>query len=117
LPWSDAQFDVVLQSTVFTSILDERMKLAVAREMLRVLSPTGAIIWYDFRYDNPANKNVRGIAAAEIHALFPGCRVDKELTTLAPPIARRLVPHAWLLASALERLRLLNTHYLAVIRR
>ena len=31
LPWRPASFDVVLQSTVFTSILDVRMREAVAR--------------------------------------------------------------------------------------
>jgi len=36
LPWPDATFDIVHQSTVFTSIIDDRMKQAVADEMLRV---------------------------------------------------------------------------------
>ncbi len=37
LPFSDATFDLVLQSTVFTSILDADLKRRVAAEMLRVL--------------------------------------------------------------------------------
>jgi hypothetical protein len=39
------------------------------------------------------------------------------LVTLAPPIARRLVPVSWLAAAALERLVVFNTHYLGVIRK
>jgi SAM-dependent methyltransferase len=116
LPWSDDSFDIVFQSTVFTSILDDEVRRACAREMLRVLARGGSIIWYDFRYDNPSNANVRGIPTREIAALFPSCTVNVEPVTLAPPLARRIVPHSWLLARGLERLRVLNTHLLAVIR-
>jgi len=117
LPWPAATFDVVFQSTVMTSILDAAVRTAVAAEMLRVLAPGGTILWYDFRYDNPANASVRGVAAPEIARLFPGCAVDLEPVTLAPPLARRVVPRSWLLAAGLERLRILNTHLLGVIRR
>ena len=41
------------------------MKQKVAAEMLRVVKPQGLILWYDFRYNNPRNSNVRGIGAAE----------------------------------------------------
>jgi ubiquinone/menaquinone biosynthesis C-methylase UbiE len=115
LPWPDGSFDLVLQSTVFTSILDAGVRASVAAEMRRVLVPRGVIVWYDFLYNNPSNPNVRGIGSAEIRALFPACQVKLERVTLAPPISRRLVPLSWLAAAALERLRMLNTHYLGVI--
>jgi SAM-dependent methyltransferase len=116
LPWESATFDVVLQSTVFTSILDGNVRKQVAAEMVRVLRPGGTIIWYDFRYDNPRNANVRGINARELKELFAACDVDVRSATLAPPIARWLVPKSWLIASGLERLRVLNTHCVAVIK-
>lgn len=117
LPWSDGSFDVVLQSTVFSSILDQVMRKTVASEMLRVLAPDGAIIWYDFFVDNPSNPNVRGVRRREIEALFPACRVDLRRTTLAPPLARRIVPMSWTLATLLESWRFLNTHFLGSIQR
>jgi SAM-dependent methyltransferase len=117
LPWSDGEFDVVLQSTVFTSILDAEMKQAVAREMLRVLKPQGAILWYDFHMNNPRNPHVRGVGRGEIRQLFPGCRMTLRRVTLAPPLARRLVPVSWIACELLEKLRLLNTHYFGVLRR
>lgn len=116
LPWPDRTFDIVFQSTVFTSILDAEVRSAVATEMLRVLAPQGIIVWYDFRYDNPGNANVKGVDAKQIAALFPNCTIELAPVTLAPPIARRIVPRSWLVATALERLRVLNTHYLGVIR-
>ena len=117
LPWSDGEFDIVLQSTVFTSILDAGMKQVVAREMLRVLKPQGAILWYDFHLNNPRNPHVRGVGRTEIQSLFPGCRVTLRRVTLAPPLARRLVPVSWIMCELLEKLRLLNTHYFGVLRR
>ncbi|HET9228540.1 MAG TPA: class I SAM-dependent methyltransferase [Thermoanaerobaculia bacterium] len=116
LPWASGSFDLVLQSTVFSSILDGGMRQAVASEMLRVLAPGGAILWYDFFVDNPSNPHVRGVRKREIRALFPGCRVSLRRATLAPPLARRIVPVSWKLASVLESLRVFDTHYFGVIR-
>lgn len=116
LPFPDASFDLVLQSMVFTSILDAAMKAAVAREMLRVLKPGGLILWYDYYLNNPKNPDVQGVKKREIRKLFPGCRVELERLTLAPPLARALAPYSFLLCYLLEKLPLLNTHYLGVIR-
>jgi len=44
LPLVGKSLDIVLQFTVFTSILEQGMKQNVAREMLRVLRPAGLII-------------------------------------------------------------------------
>jgi ubiquinone/menaquinone biosynthesis C-methylase UbiE len=116
IPWPDRSFDIVFQSLVFTSILDDGVRRAVASEMRRVLKPDGAILWYDFSYNNPRNPAVRKVSANEIKALFTDCDVDLARVSLAPPIARRLVERSWLAASVLERLKLLNTHYFGVIR-
>jgi SAM-dependent methyltransferase len=117
LPWPDASFDLACQHTVFTSVLDSAMKQQVAGEMSRVLRQGGAVLWYDFMYDNPRNPDVRGVRAGEIRALFPGFEITfMKRITLAPPIARRLpkglVPVLYLLLSAIP---LLRTHYLALL--
>jgi SAM-dependent methyltransferase len=117
LPWPSGHFDVVLQSTVFSSILDPAMRTAVAAEMARVLAPGGVILWNDFFFDNPRNRAVRGVRRREVDALFPGMRVELRRVTLAAPIARAVAPRSQLAAIALEALRVLDTHYLGVIRR
>jgi hypothetical protein len=106
----------VVQSTVFSSILDAAMRAAVAAEMARVLAPGGVILWNDFFVDNPRNRAVRGIRRREVAALFPGMDVELRRVTLAAPIARAVAPRSQLAASALEALRVLDTHYLGVIR-
>ena len=81
---------MVAQLTMFTSILDPAMRHAAATEMQRVLTPAGAILWYDFRYPSPSNRDVRPMRLREIRTLFPGWRIDRITTTLLPPLARRL---------------------------
>ncbi|MEZ4517539.1 MAG: class I SAM-dependent methyltransferase [Chloroflexota bacterium] len=115
LPYPSRSFDLLLQFTMFSSITDEAICYTVAREMLRVTKPGGVILWYDF-WTNPLNKATRGIRANEIRKYFPNCRFDFQRVTLAPPLTRRLVPVSWMGAELLEKLRILNTHYLVSIR-
>jgi hypothetical protein len=91
------------------------MKKEIATDMLRVLKPGGLILWYDF-WLNPTNPQTRGIRPAEIKRLFPNCTYEFHKITLAPPIARRVVPISWMLALFLESLKIFNSHYLAAIR-
>jgi ubiquinone/menaquinone biosynthesis C-methylase UbiE len=117
LPWSNDSFDLVSQFTLFTSILSDPVKKKIASEMIRVLKPGGVILWFDFRINNPRNKSVRGISASEIHSLFPDCSVRLRPVTLAPPLARRIVPISWIAAALLEKIPFLRTHYLGIIRK
>lgn len=115
MAFPDGAFDLVLQMTMFTSILSGAVRRQVAAEMLRVLAPGGWIVWYDLRVDNPKNPDVRGVGAAEIRDLFPGTTIQLQSATLAPPLARALAPRAWWLCSLLVQLPLLRTHCLGLI--
>jgi SAM-dependent methyltransferase len=117
LPWDAGSFDMVSQFVVFSSILDSRLRAAIAGEMQRVVRPDGAIVWYDFFVDNPRNPDVRGVRGSELIRLFPGWRLSLRRCTLAPPLARRLVPFSWEAAALLESLRVFNTHYMGILRR
>jgi len=113
-PYPNAAFDLVLQYTVFTSILDDHIKSNLAAEMLRIIKPEGIILWYDY-WLNPTNSHARGIRPAEIRRLFPGCRFVFRRITLAPPISRLLVPLSWVACALLEKMRIFNSHYLVAI--
>jgi SAM-dependent methyltransferase len=115
LPFEAARFDLVLQYTVFSSLLDDTFQQQLAQAMWRWLRPGGAVLWYDFTVDNPRNADVRGVPRARLEALFPDGTIDAFRVTLAPPIARRVVrlhPAAWRWCHALP---LLRTHVLAWI--
>ena len=118
LPWKDESFDIVCQHTMFTSIMDNTMKKEIASEMKRVLKKNGIILWYDYFFDNPKNKDVRGVKAKEIHQLFPEFKIDLNKITLAPPLARQipdfLLPTLYPLLSSVP---LLRTHYLGILQR
>jgi len=104
-------FDVVLQSMLFSSILDRDTRKHIAAEMLRLLAPNGFILWYDFFLDNPFNPDVKGMRKRDVAECFPNCRLALVKTTLAPPIARRIPGGSplvyWLLAS----MPFLRSHY------
>jgi ubiquinone/menaquinone biosynthesis C-methylase UbiE len=117
LPFPSASFDLVIQFTVFSSILDVEMKKDLASEMLRVLKAEGCILWYDFYVNNPKNADTRGIRKCEIVDLFPDCHIELRKVSLIPPLTRALAPRSWLGCYALEQIQLFNTHYLGTIRK
>ncbi|MCS7238151.1 MAG: class I SAM-dependent methyltransferase [Thermoguttaceae bacterium] len=108
-------FDIVLQSTVFSSILDPAFRHVLASKMWTWLAPGGAILWYDLRYPNPWNPDVVPIPLGEIRRLFPAGCVYKRSITPMPPVARvvaRFGPLPYMLLSAIRPLR---THWLCWI--
>jgi SAM-dependent methyltransferase len=117
LPFGTAAFDLALQATMFSSILDAGVRRVVADELGRVVRPGGVVLWYDLRVNNPRNPEVRRIGRDEIAALFPGWRLRLERVTLAPPITRTLAGRADVTARLLAAVPWLRTHYLGVLRK
>lgn len=115
LPWHNETFNLVISSTLFTSVLDLGVRRSIASEIVRVLASGGALLWYDFAFNNPRNPHVRGISRSEVRKLFPQLAGKIRSVTLAPPLARLIVPHSWTLASLLEAVPFLRTHLLAVL--
>jgi len=115
LPWEEEFFQLVVVSTVLTSILEPRARQDVAQEIKRVLRPGGAVLLYDFRFNNPSNPHVRQLTRSEIRELFPGYRAKIRSITLVPPIARAVVPVSWTMATLLEWLPFLRSHLVSVM--
>ncbi len=115
LSWADNYFDLVIASTVFSSVLDGSMRTSIAQEMNRVLKPQGVVLWYDLAMDNPRNKNIRRIDRTELQELFPNFVCQIRSVTLAPPISRKVAKYSWTIATALSVLPFLRTHYLATL--
>jgi SAM-dependent methyltransferase len=114
-PFDSGRFDLILQNMVFTSLLDADFQQRLGDRMWHWLRPGGAVIWYDFAFDNPLNTHVKGVPMSRVRALFPLARIDVLCVTLAPPIGRRVVavhPALWRLFNLLP---LLRTHRLAWI--
>lgn len=112
-PLEPASQDIVLQSTVFSSLLDDAFQQRLATAMWRWLKPGGAVLWYDFTVDNPRNADVRGVPLRRLRELFPQARITADRVTLAPPLARLVCGWHPALYGVFNTLPLLRTHLLA----
>jgi SAM-dependent methyltransferase len=115
LDLSDASFDVVMQSTVFSSILDDSLQQKLASRMWSLVKPGGGVLWYDFVYDNPRNRDVRGVPMGRVKQLFPDGAVAFRRVTLAPPIGRPLSSITPCLYSLFNLFPFLRSHRLCWI--
>ena len=104
-------FDIVLQSMLFSSILDRSIRKRIAAQMLRLLAPNGFILWYDFFLDNPRNPDVNGMRKSDIAECFPNCCLALVKTTLAPPIARYISTTSPVMYCLLAAIPFLRSHY------
>ncbi|WP_169516616.1 class I SAM-dependent methyltransferase [Kaistia adipata] len=117
LPFAAGQFDIALAFTVFSSILDPFVAKRVATEMTRVLATDGGmIIWYDMRYPNPSNPNLRAMTRSRIRHLFPTLDAELAPLTLLPPVAERLGPLTDALYPPLAAIPVLRSHYFGLLR-
>lgn len=112
---ADESFDIVIQSTVFTSILDDEFQERLAARMWSLARPGGGVLWYDFTWDNPRNPDVRGVPIRRIRSLFPRAAIRAWPVTLAPPLGRRVCRTVPLLYPLLYALPPLRTHLLCWI--
>jgi SAM-dependent methyltransferase len=100
--------DVVFQSVVFSSLLNDEFQAQLANRMWSWVRPGGGIMWYDFVYGNPRNPDVRAVPLRRVRELFPEARITTRRVTLAPPISRsvcRIHPAAYPLFNTIPLLR------------
>lgn len=107
--------DLVLQFTVLSSILDPDFRKKVAERMWSWLNPGGAILSYDFVYNNPHNPDVLKVSLKDLQALFPAGAFEFRRVTLAPPLARRIAPRSEGAFHLLNALGFLRSHALCLI--
>jgi ubiquinone/menaquinone biosynthesis C-methylase UbiE len=137
LPYDDGHFDVVLQITCLSSVLDEQVRRRIAAEMWRVTAPGGIVLSYDMRPTPFAIRALgrlyamlRGRSAAATDSSTPTTPVaGRELEALfgRPVTSRRVVTLNFELASIAGRSRFaasllravpwLRTHEMVVIRK
>lgn len=110
-----ASQDIALVSTVFSSVLDPVFQKRLADTLWRWVRPGGAVLWYDFTYNNPSNPDVCGVPLQRVKALFPQAAITTRRVTLAPPLARRLVSIHPALYTMFNSVPLLRTHILCWI--
>jgi len=115
LPYKKHTFDIVYQSTVFTSLLDLEFQKKLAECMWEWVKPGGAVLWYDFIFNNPSNPDVKGVSLRRVKELFPDAIISFKRVTLAPPISRRVTKIHPSLYSTFNFFPFLRTHILCWI--
>ncbi|MFL2983054.1 MAG: class I SAM-dependent methyltransferase [Candidatus Neomarinimicrobiota bacterium] len=116
LEFFDDTFDVIITFTLFSSILKNDFRKQIASEISRVLKPTGIILYYDFRYNNPFNKNVLRMKESDINILFPHMEKTLELITVFPPLIRNISYLSKTMYPLLSRFQFMKTHYIGLFR-
>ncbi len=110
-------FDIIYQSVVFSSLLDDAFQEKLAQTMWQWVKPGGGILWYDFIYNNPNNNDVRGVSLSRIKELFPEAKITTKRVTLAPPISRRVTKFHPSLYTLFNLLPFLRTHVMCYIQK
>lgn len=113
----DNSFDIILQSTVFTSILDDELQIKIANHMCQLLKPNGIILWYDFIHANPFNPDVRAVSIRKIHNLFPQSEIKVKRITLFPFIASFVTRHLYFPYAVFDFFPFLRMHVLCTIKK
>ncbi len=107
--------DIVMQATVFSSLIDDAFQQRLASVMWSAVKRGGGVLWYDFTVNNPRNPDVRGVPLSRVRTLFPQGRISARRVTLAPPIARPLARLHPALYTMFNTVPLLRTHVLCWI--
>lgn len=116
LPYPDAGFDAVTLFTVLSSLAtraDAERALSQAR---RVLRPGGVLLVWEPRLRNPLNGATLFISPALLASRLPTGGTRARLTTVAPPLARRLGARTDQLYPRLASIKPLLTHRLVCAR-
>lgn len=115
---TSGSIDLASAETVFSSILDPRLRRSLADEMWRTVKPGGWCMVFDFRYDNPRNPNVRKVTVAELRQYWPADQCHCRTLLLAPPIARRLARAPYIATELLTAmLPVLRSHFIFMARK
>jgi len=114
----DDSVDLVSANTVFSSILDEDLRRALAADMWRVLRPGGWTMIFDFRYNNARNPNVRKVGDVELLRFWPTEQRRYCSLVLASPVGRALASLPWLVPELLAAcVPLLRSHFIYMARK
>jgi SAM-dependent methyltransferase len=139
LPFASESFGLVAQFMCLSSVLDSSLRVRIAQEMWRVVSPGGVIVSYDMRPSSVLRRSIfyctrhlngarPGKASAhavtptqpvgidELRRLFPAGRMDVLPLSLDFKLAA-VAGISWLIASSLSSIPALRTHWLSVIRK
>jgi len=86
IPYPDATFDLVIESTMFVQLTETTIRESIAREMKRVTKPGGFLLIVDWRY---GRRGYQAVTRRCLRSLYPGCDIVRSVGgALIPPVGR-----------------------------
>ncbi len=117
LPHADHSIDVILLFGIFCLIQEDNVWEGIARDAMRVLKNDGVILWCDYRFKAPGERQLRTFNKRDIQRFFPGMLVDGHPIHPLPPLLRKIGPIAPFICNVIAMLPFIRTHYFATIRK
>ncbi|MBO6702599.1 MAG: class I SAM-dependent methyltransferase [Pseudomonadales bacterium] len=107
------QYDLVTAFTVLSSVTDESMRQELAEQIWSKVKTGGWGLIFDFRVNNPRNRNVRKLLPEDLKRYWTNAESNTFFKTLclAPPLARFICPISYRLGFTLSLLPFLRTHF------
>ena len=117
LPFEKEAFDVVTMFTCLSSVLDNEIRQRICREALSVLRPGGCFLIYDFRVNNPWNKETRRVTLSELKGYFPELTCLSRTLTLIPQLGRIIGRYSPTACGLLSLVPFLRTHRITMFQK
>lgn len=114
LPVRSASVDLVVLSTVLSSVSEPALRSAILADAWRVLRQGGGVLMYEFRVGNPRNPHTTPLRRSGLRRMLPVAPTGLRSLTVAPPLARRLGRTTTWSYPLLSRVPLVRTHNLLV---
>jgi len=97
MSFENGSFDLVFESTMFATLPNDRERIAIAAEMVRVCKAGGYLLLMDWRTPKPGDRSYKALTRKELQALFSVGSATRLLGiykgALVPPIGRFLSKH------------------------
>lgn len=117
IPFEKHSFDLVIMFTCLSSVLDKGTRQKICTESLAMLRPGGWVLIYDFRVNNPFNKDVHAVTLRELKGYFPGLKFSSKTLTLIPQLGRLIGRYSIALCRILAIIPFLRTHRMTMFRK
>lgn len=117
LPFPSESFDIVVQTTMLSSVLDRGIRRQIGNEIIRVLKKSGMAFSFDFRFKRPGDCDVCAITLRELEDTFAGCNVAVRTCCAPPKLIGLLAPRSQMWCEIACGLWPLKTHYWATVKK
>ena len=115
VPLEESSADVIVASTLLSSLRSSGLRLAVSAEVARLLRPGGRLVVYDIRLPSPRNPAVIPITPRLLRREYPNWRIEHRTLGLLPPLARSPLTTPEIVYRMLTAVPILRSHIGAVL--